>query len=154
MIKNLSIQNLTKQKIRKIAVHNIVGLLKNELNCEILSLSIVFVGEAKIHELNKKYLRHDYSTDIITFDYSEEKYMLDGEIFISLDDAFDNSERYQVDFKNEILRLIAHGILHMIGYDDINIKDKRKMKKIENKLVLKFSPLVKKDIANYDLKNR
>lgn len=115
-------------------VHKIVGYLLNELDLEIESLEINFVSKDEIQNLNKQFLKHDYSTDIITFDYSQNKQILDGELFISVDDAKEYSFQYKVTLEEELTRLIIHGILHLAGYDDQTPKEKSKMKRIENKL--------------------
>ena len=85
--------------------------------------------------MNAKFLNHYYSTDIITFDYSEDRNGIDAEIFISIDDAESNARKYKVHLKNEITRLIIHGILHLLGYDDQQKKDKIIMKRKENDLL-------------------
>ncbi|NNG28020.1 MAG: rRNA maturation RNase YbeY [Ignavibacteriaceae bacterium] len=133
MIKNLQVFSSSKS-INKLLVHKLVGTLKKELNLQIDSLVINFVSETEITELNEKYLDHYYSTDIITFDYSEDCIEIDGEIFISMDDAELNARKYKVHLKNEITRLIIHGILHLLGYDDQQKKDKIIMKRMENDL--------------------
>jgi rRNA maturation RNase YbeY len=138
LIKNLFITNSTKNKLRKSTVHNFISRLKSDLNFEIDSLVINFVTADQIKPINKEYLGHNYSTDIITFNYSGENYTLDGEIFISLDDASLFAKKYNVSLENEILRLIIHGFLHMVGYDDKVEKDKKKMKRLENSLVNKY----------------
>lgn len=138
MVKNLFVTNTTKAKVSKIKIHNLVQKLKSDLNFTIESIQINLISADEIIQINKEYLNHDYSTDIITFNYSGENYTLDGEIFISLDDASYNANKYSVDLLNEILRLVIHGLLHLVGYDDQEIKDKRKMKRIENKLVNKY----------------
>jgi len=133
VIKNLQVFSPSKS-INKLSVHKLVGTLKKELNLQIDSLIINFVSETEITELNEKYLDHYYSTDIITFDYSEDSIEIDGEIFISMDDAELNARKYKVHLKNEITRLIIHGILHLLGYDDQQKKDKIIMKRMENDL--------------------
>jgi probable rRNA maturation factor len=138
LIRNLSVSNRTILEINKTEIHNFVNLLKAELNFEIESLSINFLTEEQIIPINNSYLGHNYSTDIITFNYSGENHTLDGEIFISLDDASFYANKYGVELHNEILRLIIHGFLHLLGYDDKEAKEKRKMKRVENKLVSKF----------------
>ncbi|MCB9219006.1 MAG: rRNA maturation RNase YbeY [Ignavibacteriales bacterium] len=138
MIKNLTITNSTKIKINKIKIHNLVQILKSELNFKVESVSINFLTEQQIIPINNEYLGHNFSTDIITFNYSGENYTLDGEIFISLDDALFNAKKYGNDLKNEILRLIIHGFLHLVGYDDKEKNDRTKMKNIENRLVNKY----------------
>jgi rRNA maturation RNase YbeY len=109
-----------------------------ELDFKIYSFSINFLHGNEIIPINKKYLGHNYSTDIITFNYSGENYTLDGEIFISLDDASYFADKFGVELENEVLRLIIHGFLHMIGYDDQSSSKKKQMKQIENKLVNKY----------------
>ena len=135
MIKNLTVNNSRKLKINKKGIHDIISLLKNELKFSIFSLQINIVYSDYILEINKKYLGHNYSTDIITFNYSGKNDNLDGEIFISIDEAFSNSKNYEVTLDNELARLVTHGILHLLGYDDLKPRDKKKMKKEENRLV-------------------
>lgn len=154
MIKNLSIYATNEFIINKKVVHKIVGLLKKELNLTLLSLNINFLSSEDILYLNRKYLNHDFTTDIITFKYSKENDSLDGEILISYRDAYFNSQKYHVSLDLEILRLIIHGILHLVGFDDKTPKDKKVMKNLENKLVNKLKNIFEnKIILNYDGKN-
>ena len=137
-MKNLTVISASNLKFKKNEIHSLVKFLKGDLNFEIESLSIVFLTDDKIIAINKSYLGHNYSTDIITFNYSGENYTLEGEIFISLEDAAFNAKKYGVDLKDEILRLIIHGFLHLVGFDDKKPADKKKMKLLENKLVNKY----------------
>jgi len=134
LIRNLYVSS-SNNKIVKNRVHKLIGLLRNELGISIQSLFINFTSGEEIHKINKKYLHHDYSTDIITFNYSGSHLELDGEIFISLDDALNSSKKYKVSFNSELKRLIIHGILHLSGYDDIDKKVKKRMKRKENNLL-------------------
>ena len=138
MVKNLAVSNTTTYKIHKGEIHNLVHKLKSDLDFNIESVAINFITEKEIIPINISYLGHNYSTDIITFNYSGENYTLDGEIFISLDDASYYSNKYSVDLCNEVLRLVIHGFLHLLGYDDQTAKDKKIMKQKENKLVEKY----------------
>ncbi len=138
MVKGLNVFNHTSYKVDKRAFHKIVKNILDILSLKLESLEINLLDSEQIHKINVNYLQHDYSTDIITFNYSDEITKLDGEIFISLPDAEDNAKKFNVSFENEIVRLIIHGILHMIGYDDIKPNDKRKMKRKENDLVNKI----------------
>jgi rRNA maturation RNase YbeY len=104
------------------------------------------VNSEEILEINKNYLKHFYTTDIITFNYSGDNKNLEGEIFISLPDAKENALKFNVDFNQELLRLITHGMLHLLGYDDEEPEKKKIMKKLENKLV--------NDLSNADEKYR
>lgn len=94
-------------------------------------LNIIFCSDSYILDINKKYLGHDFYTDIITFDYCEES-VLSGDLFISVDTVRDNSELYETSFDDEIHRVIVHGLLHLIGYDDHTDSDKKIMRAKEN----------------------
>lgn len=78
-----------------------------------------------------KYLQHDYFTDIITFDYCE-KYILSGDLFISVDSVRENAFFYNTEFEDELNRVIVHGLLHLIGYDDHTEEDQKVMREKEN----------------------
>lgn len=81
------------------------------------NISVIFCSDNYILDINQKYLQHDYFTDIITFDYSEGG-MISGDLFISVDSVRENSVEYGTEFEDELHRVIVHGILHLIGYDD------------------------------------
>ncbi|MBN1185110.1 MAG: rRNA maturation RNase YbeY [Bacteroidales bacterium] len=80
-------------------------------------INIILVNDEKLVEINRSYLGKDYSTDIITFDYSNEN-KLNGELYISYQTVLENSKEYSVNFAVELNRVIIHGVLHMMGYDD------------------------------------
>lgn len=94
-------------------------------------ISIIFCSDNYILDVNMKYLQHDYFTDIITFDYCE-KNVLSGDLFISVDSVKENSEFYKTEFKEELNRVIVHGLLHLIGYDDHSEEDQKEMREKEN----------------------
>ncbi len=94
-------------------------------------ISIIFCSDPYILEVNLKYLQHDYFTDIITFDYCEGN-RLSGDLFISVDSVRENAEYYSVEFEDELNRVIVHGILHLIGYDDHSDEEKIIMREKEN----------------------
>ncbi len=134
--------------ISKRTVHKLVKLISDELGFKINSLEINFVDIKTIKEVNVSYMKHNYETDIVTLDYSQKIDRLDTELFISYDVACENSKKFKVTFNEELIRLVIHGILHVTGYDDISSAEKRKMKKVENKLTNKFkninlSPVIK-----------
>lgn len=80
-------------------------------------ISVIFCSDGYLLDINKRYLRHDYFTDIITFDYTEGD-RLSGDLFISVDTVRANAEEYGSDFEQELCRVMVHGVLHLIGYDD------------------------------------
>ena len=95
------------------------------------NISIIFCSDNYILDVNQKYLQHDYFTDIITFDYCEGD-KLSGDLFISVDTVRDNAVEYGTDFKDELNRVMVHGILHLIGYDDHCDEDIKEMRAKEN----------------------
>jgi probable rRNA maturation factor len=86
-------------------------------------ISFIFCSDNYLLEVNKKYLDHDYYTDIITFDYVQDR-IISGDIFISIDRVLENSIIYSTSFQNEIHRILIHGVLHLLGYKDKLKKDK------------------------------
>ena len=94
-------------------------------------INIIFCSDNYILDVNMKYLEHDYFTDIITFDYCE-KDILSGDLFISIDSVRENASFYGTDFEDELNRVIVHGILHLIGYDDHSESDIAQMRAKEN----------------------
>lgn len=81
------------------------------------NISVIFCSDNYILDINQRFLQHDYFTDIITFDYSEGR-KISGDLFISVDSVRENSIEYGTEFLDELHRVIVHGILHLIGYDD------------------------------------
>jgi rRNA maturation RNase YbeY len=146
VVKNLQISSINKN-IDKNLFHRLVSLLKKELNFELAALQLNFISSDYIHKINKKYLQHDYSTDIITFNYTENKLLLDGELYISIQDTEKNAKKYGISLEQELLRLVIHGVLHLLGYDDMSKDNKIVMKKIENRLVNKYNFLILKNQA-------
>ena len=85
-------------------------------------INIIFCSDNYILDVNMKYLQHDYFTDIITFDYCE-KNRLNGDLFISVDSVRENALFYGTEFSDELNRVIVHGSLHLVGYDDHSEED-------------------------------
>ena len=116
--------SLPKLKKRKL-----ISWIKNVIQSEgkkVGQVSFIFCSDDYLLEVNKKYLNHDYYTDIITFDYVEEN-VIQGDIFISVDRVKENSVTFRTIFEDEIHRILIHGILHLIGYKDKLKKDKHLM---------------------------
>jgi rRNA maturation RNase YbeY len=101
------------------------------------SISIVFCSDAFLLEMNRNYLNHDYFTDIITFDYSD-KQQLSGELFISVDRVKENANDRKLQYEEELLRVIAHGVLHLMGFKDKTKKDAVNMRKAEDSALQQF----------------
>lgn len=99
--------------------------------CRLGDINIIFCSDPYILGINLQYLSHDYFTDIITFDYSE-KPVISGDLFISVDSVRENALFYGTEFVEELHRVIVHGILHLIGYDDHTDADTKVMRAKEN----------------------
>lgn len=95
------------------------------------AVSVIFCSDNYLLDVNIKYLGHDYYTDIITFDYCEGS-VLSGDLFISVDSVRENASFYGVEFDDELNRVIVHGLLHLIGYDDHSEDDIAEMRSKEN----------------------
>lgn len=100
-------------------------------------ITYVFCDDDYLLEINQKYLNHDYYTDIISFDYSIGN-ELNGDIFISIPMVKENAETYEVTFENELLRVMAHGILHYAGYKDKSEEDSALMRSKEEEKMAMF----------------
>ena len=98
---------------------------------KITNLNYLFCDDDEILRVNKEFLKHDYFTDIITFDYSR-KDKVGGDIFISLDTVKSNSEDLNTTYENELLRVIVHGLLHLCGIDDKGPGEREIMEQKEN----------------------
>lgn len=104
------------------------------------NISVVFCSDNYILQINKQFLNHDYFTDIITFNYSSKK-VISGDLFISVDTVKSNSLIFNSSL--ELLRVIVHGILHLLGYDDKLESDKIVMRESEDFWLEKFISLSK-----------
>ncbi len=101
-------------------------------------LSIVFCSDEQLLDLNIQYLNHHTLTDVITFDYSQGSY-LSGDVCISIDRIKDNAKLYDVTFDLELARIMAHGVLHLCGYNDKTNDQKEQMRGKENYYISKLN---------------
>lgn len=122
---NLRSKLLVKKWLKQVAAEN--GYTVGDIN-------YIFCSDAYLLEMNKQYLGHDYYTDIITFDNREnpESKKVDGDIFISIDTVRANGEEYGEGFDRELHRVMAHGLLHLTGYDDGTEAEQKQMRQAEN----------------------
>lgn len=94
-------------------------------------VNLIFCSDEYLLDVNKKYLNHDYYTDIITFDYNEGD-LIFGDLFISKDRVVENAETVKVEFQVELNRVVVHGVLHLLGYKDKSEEDEAQMRLKEN----------------------
>ncbi len=100
-------------------------------------LAFIFCTDEKILEVNQNFLQHDYYTDIITFDYCEGE-IVSGDIFISVERVAENATSRDIEYNVELLRVLAHGVLHLIGFQDKSPKKKKEMTENEDLCISLF----------------
>tara|TARA_B100001173_G_scaffold91205_1_gene78714 strand:- start:4148 stop:4555 length:408 start_codon:yes stop_codon:yes gene_type:complete len=128
----ITFQNTSKFKVKDLRKKKIWlnSISKNE-GKDIGSLNFLFVDDKEMLKYNKKYLHHESYTDIITFDNSLNN-KIAGDIVISLERVNENAKYYQVSYNYELERVMAHGLLHLLGYNDKNKEEKIIIRKKEN----------------------
>lgn len=129
--------NLKNKRLIKSWIKDIIQLNKKELG----DINYIFCSDEKILEINKEFLKHDYYTDIISFDYCEET-KINGDIFISIDTVKSNSIKYKTEFTEELHRVIIHGVLHFLGFKDKTKTDAEKMREAENKALIRLNKIL------------
>lgn len=139
-MKKLSMRNLQRRyPLASSEARKAAGLLMDELlEIEAYDLSILFVNETRMAQLNESHLQHEGPTDIITFDYCTPT-LLHGELVICPAVASKHAEKYRTSLGRELARYIIHGVLHLQGHDDQKPADRRKMKREENRLLQKLA---------------
>jgi len=98
----------------------------------ILELNYIFCSDEYLLQINKDFLDHDYYTDIITFDNREVKGKIEGDIFVSIDRVRDNAQQQKTSLKDELHRVLAHGLLHLTGYKDKTSEENKMMRNKED----------------------
>jgi probable rRNA maturation factor len=98
-----------------------------------VNIDFVFCSDQFLLNINQTYLKHNFFTDIISFDLSDDNNHIDGEVYISIDRVRENGLIFGSTFENELRRVIIHGVLHIIGYKDMSRSEIKKMRQLENK---------------------
>jgi probable rRNA maturation factor len=136
----MTVTIINRQRGRKInprLLKKIVGTLLTELEIQETELGINLVTASEMALVNETFLQHKGATDVITFDYSDktEGTFLRGELFICVDEAFSQARKFGTNWQSEVVRYIVHGVLHLLGHNDLKSNLRRKMKREENRLV-------------------
>lgn len=141
----LSVTVLNRQRVRRVnprRLKQITLALLADLTIESAELGIHLVAAQEMARVNWQFLRHEGSTDVITFDHSETgsgvaaaKFGLHGELFVCVDDAIQQARQFRTTWQSEVVRYVVHGVLHLLGYDDLKPALRREMKREENRLV-------------------
>jgi len=128
---DFNFEEIDKPNINLELVEKWINKVVRSNNKSVGDLPYIFCSDEYLLEINKEYLNHNYFTDIITFNYCEGD-VVSGDIFISVDTVLDNANTFDVSFDNELNRVIIHGILHLIGFDDKTDEDQEEMTRQEN----------------------
>lgn len=123
---NISLPDLPFSTV-ELWINHVVSYHKKETG----NLTFIFCDDNHLLSINQQFLNHDYFTDVITFDYSSNK-LVSGDIFISVDMVFDNAKNSGTSPENELLRVIIHGVLHLIGFKDKSAAERAEMTKQED----------------------
>jgi rRNA maturation RNase YbeY len=121
---------------RKESLDNIKKVIRGEGKSP-GDLSFIITSDSNLIKINKEFLNRNYYTDVIAFDYSEKKF-INGEVYISIDTVKRNAINYNVSLRNELLRIMIHGVLHLCGYTDKKKKEKKEMSEREEKWLKLF----------------
>lgn len=109
--------------------------------CILQNINYIFCTDDYLLKINQEYLQHNYYTDIITFDNSEEQNHIEGDIFVSIDRVKDNAQEYNIAFEEEFRRVVVHGILHLIGFKDKTDEEQLEMRQKEAEYLNKYQEL-------------
>lgn len=120
-------------KSKRVLNRWITDVVNHETNGEkrVGDISVILCSDEYLLSVNRQFLNHDYYTDIITFDYCEGS-KISGDLFISIDTVKENARTYGAEFLQELHRVMIHGVLHLIGYNDHTEEEKREMKERED----------------------
>jgi len=145
-LKGMNIAIANRQRTKKInarLLKQIVGELFVELKISEAELGIQLVGAKEMARVNWQFLQHEGSTDVITFDHGGARGVtrpaLHGELFVCVDEAVLQAKKFKTSWQSEVARYVVHGVLHLLGHDDLKPDLRRKMKREENRLVRKLS---------------
>lgn len=125
----------SEYQFNKIKISNILDtIIKNE-NCSFSVVHIILENDEFLRNLKKKYFNQDVYTDVISFNLEDSEAPIEGEIYISLPRIIANAKKYRNSLNNEFKRIVIHGLLHLVGYNDLTNSDKKQMTSLEDKYI-------------------
>ncbi|HCV43341.1 MAG TPA: rRNA maturation RNase YbeY [Bacteroidetes bacterium] len=133
----LSVMVLNSHRIRRVKAGDIAKYVKRVLRSagvKSARVSIVCIDSRYSRRINRKYLGHDYATDVLSFPIDTGS-VLEGELYVNLDRAGTQAKEYGVSFGCEVARLVIHGVLHLVGFDDATVRKAGRMKTEEDRHV-------------------
>lgn len=143
----LSVANRQRtKKINSRLLKEIAAALFAELKISEAELGIALVGTKEMARVNWQFLRHEGSTDVITFDHRDEALRIAhhasriyGELFVCVDDAVAQAKTFKTNWQSEVVRYVIHGVLHLVNHDDLQPAARRKMKRAESQLLRRLA---------------
>jgi probable rRNA maturation factor len=149
MARSFEIAVANRQRTRRLdrkLINQLAEDALNDLNIERAELGINFVSAKEMARVHEQFMNIAGSTDVITFDHgSEPPSKVHGEIFISVEDAIVQAREFKTTWQSEVARYVIHGILHLLGFDDLQAAARKRMKRAENQLLKKIE-------ARFDLR--
>lgn len=130
-----------RKNVRKRVLRVLLHLLFKEHGFHVKHISFILLSNEALLQINRKYLNHDYYTDVITFNLSDSPEFLVGEVYISMDAVKSNATSFDCSVKDEFLRVVIHACLHLCGYNDATDKEQKEMRKKEDEYIRRFYEL-------------
>tara|TARA_Y100001936_G_scaffold236659_1_gene266324 strand:- start:6550 stop:6984 length:435 start_codon:yes stop_codon:yes gene_type:complete len=116
-------------------IENIILKISESEKKMVESINFIFSDDNHLNDLKIKYFNKDQYTDVIAFNLEQENHLIDGEIYISMDRVIENAARFSCSINDELKRIMIHGLLHLMGYQDKHKHDKEKMTELENQYI-------------------
>jgi len=130
-------QNIDKRVVFTPVFKKLITELIKDEGKELGKIVVIFTTNTNLLEINREYLNHHYYTDVITFSDSKRN-KLSGDIYVSLEQVEHNSKKYKTILEDEVTRVIIHGVLHLIGYEDVTETQKKAMREKEDSYLYRF----------------
>ena len=125
----------SEYQFNKVKISNILDIIIKNENCSFSVVNIILENDEYLRNLKKDYFNQDVYTDVISFNLEDSNTPIEGEIYISLPRIIANAKKYRNSLNNEFKRIVIHGLLHLVGYNDLTNSDKKQMTSLEDKYI-------------------